>query len=364
MKDYITKIREWIQTHFPLTKRKKKHFSSASVVALTTGSLLIVIVFCFMQYRQYAGIPLHVLDDSSIAFSGYNGNGTVQDDFHPEQAMLDKLSLTIEQKDASGESTIYLSQLKDSIVCGFNKDSGLSNDEVITYSCTIDEELARNAGYQLVNTQKNYKVHGLADLTPVDPFAQVTAEWTMQDGIADMKLFIPDSLLSLGITYTWEAKDETTITLTADADTKQLEEAGYVLTTTTKDYVVGTKPVLITSLDELSVTETDSLIKEAESLLVQELETCGYALLHDEQTLVISGYEEGSLRESYDGFTITFTLIADNLPWYSRFSDLSAEYSGTIYRGSDSLVHFANETTHSCTVGGFFSLYMEETSPQ
>ena len=152
MKDYITKIREWIHSHIPLTKRKKKHFSTASVVALTTGGMLVVIMICFVQYRQYAGIPLHVLDDSSIAFSGYNGNGVVKDGFHPEQAMLDKLSLTIEQKDASGESTIYLSQLKDSIVCGFNKDSGLSNDEVITYSCTIDKELARNAGYQLVNS--------------------------------------------------------------------------------------------------------------------------------------------------------------------------------------------------------------------
>ena len=362
MKDYITKIREWIHSHIPLTKRKKKHFSTASVVALTTGGMLVVIMICFVQYRQYAGIPLHVLDDSSIAFSGYNGNGVVKDGFHPEQAMLDQLSLTIEQKDASGESTIYLSQLKDSIVCGFNKDSGLSNDEVITYSCTIDKELARNAGYQLVNTQKNYKVEGLAELTPVDPFLDVAATWTMQDGIADMHLTIPDNLLSLGITYTWEAKDETTITLTAAANTAQLQEAGYMLTATTKDYVVGTKPVLIETLDELSDTEIDTILAEAETLLVQELETCGYALAHDEQTLVISGYEEGNIRESYDGFTISFPLIADNLPWYSRFSDLTAEFTGTIYRDSSSVLHFESRTKHSCSVDGFFSLTMEETA--
>lgn len=362
MKAYITKIRDWIHNHIPKQKKNRKHLSNASVAAITAGIVLFVVAVCVYQYQNYNGTPLAILDDSTITFSGYNGNGVVGEDFHPEQAMLDKLSETIEQKDAAGESTIYLSQFKESIICGFNKDSALSNDEVITYSCTIDEDLARNAGYNPIDTQKNYKVEGLADLIPLDPFQDVTATWIMQDGIADIEITIPDTLQSFGITYTWDTKDETTITVTAIADEEQLAQNGYVLTSTTKDYPVGTKPVLITSMDELSDEEADSIIQEAEALLIQELETCGYALLHDEESLIISGYEEGRITEAYDGFTVSFSLTSDNLPWYSRFSNLSAEFTGMVYRSSDSLVHFESNTKHGCTVGGFFSLYMEEES--
>lgn len=362
MKEYITKFRDWLHARVPLHRKKKRHLSSASVAAMTAGIVLFVCIFAFYQYRQYAGTPLKVLDDSSITFSGYNGNGIVQDDFHPEQAMLDELSETIARKDAAGESTIYISQLKDSIICGFNKDQALSNDEVITYSCTIDEDLARNAGYHLVNTQKNYKVEGLANLTPVDPFIGVTAEWVMQDGAANLEINIPDNLQALGITYSSETRNETTITLTASANEEQLSDDGYVLAATSKDYVVGTKPSLITSLHELSDDETDMLISEAEKLLEQELETCGYTLLHDSRSLAISGFEEGRIEQSHDGFTVSFTLLTDNLPWYSRFSSLYADFTGTVYRSSDSTVHFSSSTKHSCTVGGFFSLYMEEAS--
>lgn len=360
MKTWIAEIKAWIQQHIHIQKKPGKRLSTASAVAMTAGIFLFVLVFGIYQYRQYTGTPLNVLDDSVISFTGYNGAGTVTENFHPEQAMLEKLSETIAEKDAAGESTIYLSQLKDNIVCGFNKDSALSNDEVITYSCTIDEDIARNAGYHLVNTQKNYKVFGLSDLIPVDPFTDVSASWVMQNETADIQIVIPDNLQNLGIRYSWQPKDDTTITITASVDEQAFQEAGYVLTATSKDYVTGTKPVLIQSVDELTDAEIDAIVKEAEQLLVTELETCGYALLHDEETLTINSYEEGRLNSSYDGFTVSFTLNSDDVPWFSRFNDLTAEFAGTIYRGSDASVHFQSNTKHSCTVGGFFSLYMEE----
>lgn len=352
----------------PFPEKEKPHSGKirrrtppAVIAGVSLGMLLAVIGGGTALYQKIAGRRIAALDTSSAAFLGYSGSGTVDPDFRPEDTMLQTLEAEMEETASRGGSTVYQQKLIDSIVCGFDRSTGLSNDDVITYACTIDAGLARQAGYRFSDTQKSYRVQGLPEYEEIDPFRNVTAAWIWQNGQADLSLNVPQEFTDLGISYSWDYSGGSSVTLRADADEETLRAAGIVLTAAETVVETGRKPQAVLSYDSLSEEEKQAIIAQASQLLEEELSQCGH-VLQGSGSVTVTGWDDGTLQQTGDGFTVSFTLRTDGRQWSSWFSRYRVSYAGTVWRDSTGSVHFSDTPSHACTVSGFFGQYSMEES--
>lgn len=347
------------------TGKKKKRFSPSSIAAVALGICILSAAGSYAVYEQIAGKPLSVLDDSRITFTGYSGSGSVSPSFHPEESAMTRLQQEIDEAESSGRTSLYLKQLKETIVCGFDRSSGLSNGDVVTYACTVDRNTAREAGFRADDTQKSYRVEGLPEYAEVDPFDGVTAEWIWKNGVADLHILVPENLQELGISITWLEEDSTHVRLHTEADEQSMKENGILLTRTETVFETGRKPFQIESLAELNDSDLKNILQEASAALDSELAACGNTLNSSRKSITITGHDEGILRRTGDGFSVTFTLEAeDDGSWFAWLSGYQAVFRGTVYRDSSGIAHFSPSSTHSCRIDGLLGNYTLEENPQ
>lgn len=345
------------ETVHKIKKKKTKH-SGTALLCIGIGFFLLICITGVYLVRITNGIPAPVLGDDTISFTGHDGSGKVVEDFHPERLLLDTIDHKISVEKEEGRTTAVLQQLKKDIVCGFDRSSNLSNGDVITYACTIDSKLARDAGLKITDTQKSYRVEGLAAYTHIDPFANLTSTWDLSNEQPVLTIIPPASIDPSLITYTCEYDPNTGLyTIHAQAEEAKLQEAGILLTSTTTTYDPGPAPVLVNKVKELSSDEVESLWSQASSLLQDELTGCNHILHGTDDTLTINDFTQDTIRSRHGTFQITFQLQTEGSKWADNpFFHTNVSYNGKIWRNNGQIT-FITQDKHSCTVEGPFGLY-------
>lgn len=127
-----------------------------------------------------------------------------------------------------------------------DKTENLSNGDVIEIQVDFARESAKDNGYFTFSKEKfKYKVKDLEDAIPLDPFDGLKIEYRGMSSKADVELdsFGCDPVIRDNVSFYCDAKNVAngdTITVTAQEwGTDTLMKMGYVMTLTSKDYVVS-----------------------------------------------------------------------------------------------------------------------------
>lgn len=355
-------------------EKRKRRVPAAAWVGFTAAFLVASGIGGYRFYHTVHGEDLGLLATQMTppSYGGYDGQGTVdEENFHPEQEALDQLQDEIEFQAARNRSTEDLQRLYDSIDCGFDRTEGLRNGDKIVYACTFDADAAEQANYNLSDLVLTFTVSGLQEYQILDPFANVSARWTLgTDYAAVIELDIPDELSAYGITYDYhygaEEYNGHSIIITAAADEEALREQGYVLGSTEMEFELGARPQRITDTADLSEEELNAISDSLRAALEAELEACGWQADITRSTVHINGIGESyiSRNTAYfsdrtNGFTVIFQLDTDSAGWFN-LNNYDARFIGQIYRMSDGSVQFLTRTVHACRFTGSFGTFTLE----
>lgn len=357
--------------------KRKKHIPVPAWITFACAIMLATGIGGFHIYQTVHGQDLNLLETevNPPQYGGYDGQGTIDtENFHPEAEALEKLQQEISARTSRSRSTSDLQLLYDSISCGFDRTEGLHNGDRIVYACTYDTEAAERANYHLSDLVLTFTVSGLKEYQTLDPFANVTARWTLgNEYAAVVELNIPEELQAYGLTYDYHyGGDEYnghSIFITVQADEEALKESGYILSATETEYELGPRPQRITDAGELSEEELAQIRDNLRSVLESELEACGWQAEITRSVVRINGIGDSYLSRNTayfsdrtNGFTIIFELDTDSSGWFN-LNSYDARFTGQIYRMGDGSIQFLTRTSHACRfTGSFGSFILEEQS--
>lgn len=318
------------------------------------------------------GQEIALLDSSMPVFGGYSGGGYLAEDFAPESNTLKLLEDDIAKRREKGKSTDSLEKLIASISCGFDSESGYSNNDNLIYACSYDAAAAEEAGIRLSSTMKTYTVSGLEEYTVLDVFAGVTADWVLDGSGLSIDVNAPQEYVDMGITYSYsyggDSYNGQSIDIHAEFDQNVLRSYGYVVNKDEITYTLGAMPEQITDPGSLSEDDRAALKQAVQAMLENEIASCGNRAVLNALTgsysIEITGISEASIAESsmnYFGhdhrFRISFALDTNSESFISDYGNFSAGYTGSIYRMSDGSIRFLTNTVHACEFTGFFGTY-------
>ena len=144
-----------------------------------------------------------------------------------------------QNKSAEANELVY--ELGNAISYNLDKNSGLSNGDVVTLEVTVDSERAEQLGYKISSFSKTYTVSDLSEPQIADVFDGLTVEFSgvSPDGEAEITS-VPT--LDFDVYYSLDASENLSngdiVTVTAEYDNDEAIEAGYVVETTSRTYEV------------------------------------------------------------------------------------------------------------------------------
>ncbi len=296
-------------------------------------------------------MPVSLIDDTVPVFTGQNGNGRLQEGFHPEYKAIQNLT-----KRLKTDNTSDLETLIDSIHCKSDMTDHLSNGMEMTYVCTYNVQAAKNSHITLQNDVKEYTVMGLSDYEPVDPFKDIRVEWN-EDG-SDITITPSDTIKDLPVTYQYTI-DKDKVTLYANADTQKMHEEGYEIEPGhyQKEIRMKSHPVSSDKIDKQTLQNTsDALLTR----LHNELDNMGWKVSFGKETLTVSDPQFLYYEKNDDGtcqavFSIQNSYTAGLTKQYYTFR---ITYQGYFMENEDGTVTFITNDTHLPVFIGHGSYYL------
>lgn len=214
---------------------RKSRTPGAVILAIISAGVVTCGLIAFMLFSASRSERIFLLSNEQITVTGYDGNGRVSDTFHPEYYGIRQISV----------SDSHRKDLISSVDCGAYPSSGLSNGDIVTYSCTYDHAAASAAGIHLERTVKTYRVTGLTAYSEVDLFAGVTAEWS-DNSEHPVILHIPDQFTSSGIQYSTGFGGDTynghSVFIYASCDEERMHMFGMTPVSTMMEMEMGEMP--------------------------------------------------------------------------------------------------------------------------
>lgn len=213
---------------------------------------------------------INLEDYLSVTYSGPNGYATANVDF-------DYLSFGDAIAENSKNETMSLIEIgiaADNVTIDNDASENLSNNDTFTVTFNWDASKAKELGLKYIGKEKTYTVEGLEDVTEIDPFQDVTIEYsgTAPAGKADVKNNSSDSFLSTlrySASKTSELSNGDKIVVkidTSDVEQKALEN-NYVLTQTEKEYVVEGLPYYVSVLSDIPDEMMEKMKKQTEDVI-------------------------------------------------------------------------------------------------
>lgn len=287
------------------------------------------------------------------AFLGYNGYGTVQSPFHPEQEAINKLKKVRQEMARKNKDTDALDTLISSIDCAFSKTQNLSNGMVIRYACTYDHTAAKNTKYNFQQTSKSYTVHDLQQLQELDPFEDFKTEWDTTQNIPQLILKPNTICSSLNIQYSYQYTSSTTAHITISYNTKDLSANGYFIPKNLHERDISfTRP----DFTLLSLQKTEAVQNALNAYAASDLSKCStysfgkeFLSANDPQLIV--------LQQTHTGIEATFSIKNAYSDAYPNMYHFTVSYTGEIYQDNVGNVVFFSNTRHACRYEGFQQTY-------
>jgi uncharacterized Zn finger protein (UPF0148 family) len=168
-----------------LPKSKKTKFIIAGAAALLV--LIIGIVTTILVVSSIKK-TIHVEEFVYVDFYGGNGSGMAEayiDEYSFLDSVMDAAGMKVNYEELlESEDLIYENEeflliydLYESIEFELDKDSGLSNGDSVTVTCTYDKAVTKQLGIKIKDTEVTFKVENLEELVDIDPFEYLTVEF-------------------------------------------------------------------------------------------------------------------------------------------------------------------------------------------
>lgn len=292
----------------------------------------------------------------TVDVEGYDGYGQVTADIDwdaIEKKYGSKISFTKEAREEYGE---FLKQMKpidvleQSVYLDIDNYSGLSNDDTVTYTWSIPDDVYDVLDCKIRAKDGEKKVSGLEKAEAFDAFANMELSFTGRDGngtaeITNSGAGLDESAFHISKKEGLSNGDQVTVSISTDQVEKYAEKTGRIPQEQKKEYTVSGLSYYLKDASQISADSMTKMQQQAEDVYRanaakdwedgQSLESLSYlgnylltaknsqdnylflvykAQVHDSYT-----NEEGS---SYDE--------THDVYWYIRYEDILADEAGNL----------------------------------
>ena len=293
------------QQRQPMDPKVKKFI--AAVVAL-----IVIIGGIAFGYNKIHKEKVDVTKYIKIECEGYDGKGTATyrlDDEKFAKAILKAMGKSEKDMDKlmDGDEKKYedLFECIQKMKFEFDEDSKLSNGDEIKLTIEYDNDLVKDYGIKFTGSEMKYKVKDLKKVKEIDPFADVTVEFTGTSPKCYASVKNNSSEEALQYVYydldkstNLKEGDEVTVSFTYNEDTF-VERYGVVFTSTEKKFKVENVDKYIMSSEEIDETFLAEMQKQVGDVINAYLagESSGIAAkdgIHYEGYYLLTNKNDGS----------------------------------------------------------------------
>lgn len=326
------------------------------VIAVVAIAALLAYFFLFGKKTE----TINLIDYCEVKFSGYDTEGVAKFNFDYDKFELDVLKDEglnpdeIDSLDALFEQVeeykvVY--DLKDTFEFNLDKKSGLKNGDIVHIEFKIDEEAAKELGYNLVGESKEFKVKGLTSVKEIDPFENLTVEFkgispkvTVEVKSESKDKFIKNLYFECDKRSGIKKGDK--ITVTVDCSENYALSAGYRLTQKSKTFECTDVDYYASQIADLPDEKLNKLTEQSLNILnayfaqnsshikASEFTFEGFYLLNAKEgtfawngtnrVFTLYSAEVSSLDQSFEPTKVYFPL---------EFSNIVVKKDGTIEVG-------------------------------
>ncbi len=292
----------------------------------------------------------------TVDVEGYDGYGQVTANIDwdaIEKKYGSRLSFTKKAKKELGDTLKYVEPmdvLENSVYVEIDNYSGLSNDDTITYTWDIADDIAEAVDCKIKAKDGEKKVSGLEEVEKFDAFADLEVSFTGRDGNGSPELTYNGSGLSVGAFQVSKTEglsngDQVTVSIPESRVEECAEELGRVPQEQKKEYTVAGLAYYLKDASAISEASMTMMQQQAEDVYrakaakdwddgqtLENLTYMGNYLLTSKNSQdnhlflvykaqVHNSYtnDEGS---SYDG--------ALDVYWYIRYDNLLSDEAGNL----------------------------------
>lgn len=304
-----------------LMKVKKIPLKTAVIVVIA------IAVVCgtaagILYYNSFSDVEL-ITDDLEVMLYGGNdyaraeiiSYGADYSELENEYEEADYSTYDLEDLERDSKRMMQIADFQNSVEYTVEYPEGkenenLSNGDVIRITAEYDKDLAKKAHIRVKNTEYEYTVDGLQELTELALFDQIEVKWTASSNRASLELINhAENEYLQNVSYHIGNVENGMVTVTASVSEEKLIEDGYIAKDGEyeKTFTVGNKPICITSLSGDGVAE--AFVKEAEKYAESFKTGCGKVYLEG-NPLTVTGYTIGEPSEGWSSIrmNIEFTL--------------------------------------------------------
>ncbi|MBQ2744101.1 MAG: zinc-ribbon domain-containing protein [Lachnospiraceae bacterium] len=292
---------------------------SAAVVALI--GIIVAIVLLLMPSVEELDLSKYI----TVEYDGYDSTGTAD-------VYLDKTKLLIGILDAQGEDTKSVSSSKLSLSLNAlinsieievssvdNSLDSLSNGDKIIVTVKYDELLMEENDLEFTNAKKEYTVKGLVELEEIDPFEDVTVEFsgTSPNGYANYSRGSDIDCVrwaTMEFDNNSDLRNGDVVTLSIDpASVDNAVKEGYKFAVTSKEYTVEGLDYYYESLDQISDEHMAEFKEKADKEIEDEISWLYNMAMTDIQNIgTYFAKAEDYPSNSYIIFVYTATLTSED----------------------------------------------------
>ena len=217
---------------------------------------------------------INLEDYLSVSYSGPNGYATANVDFN----YLDFGDAIVENGKNKEMTFAELAIAADNVKVSSDAGEKLSNNDTFTVTFEWDAEAAKELGLKYIGKDKEITVEGLAEVTEIDPFKDISIEYsgTAPAGkVASIKNNSSDSFLqslhySASKTDALSNGDKIIVKIDSqDVEQKALDN-NYVVIQTEKEYEVEGLPYYISTISDIPDEMLEKMKKQSEDIIVSE----------------------------------------------------------------------------------------------
>lgn len=257
-----------------MKRTRLKIFEPALV--LSVGLLIFIIADLHFDNKGY-----DLKDYFYMTTTGLDGSGTVNVFFD-----YDKMLSDVAKDEKNAVIVSKYRQCLDTISCEDISDNGrLKNGDVVEISVSYDEELMKDNGIKIENTQIEFKIDNLSQGINIDVFEKLDV---IVSGIS------PEAYVNLQ--NNWEDKflsqlnfkaDKTNniakgdiIIVTCTTGSEDFAANGYVPESYTKEYMVKVANSYIDSSDDINKDTVSKIWEQVEATVVSETQDLSFRILY------------------------------------------------------------------------------------
>lgn len=270
----LNKLKEMFEG--PENKKKR---TGAIIGAIVAVIVIFIVIILIVNHKK----TIDLQDYTKVEFTGYNQYGTAEVNFDYEKFYEDVVdsmkggdsSRIHNLKEAANLASLGISSFSavGSVSYKLNKDSKLSNGEKVKVTYRFDNEKAGEIGLKFKGETKEVTVSGLEKVKEFDPFKELKVTFTGVSPNASVEFQSEsDDDVVERISYETESTtgiakgDKVTIKVDYNEDTI-LQEFGYKLSPTQKDYICNDVDEYIQKYSDISEEYLKTIQEQTQDVL-------------------------------------------------------------------------------------------------